>query len=48
MLGPLESVWRHVALREIGHRIVARLEEQENVFTISDPVSAEAHSHPPT
>jgi hypothetical protein len=26
---------------------VARLEEQENVLAIGDPVSAETHAHPP-
>src|ERR1700752_2248543 len=31
MLATLQGVWRDVGLREIGHRIVARFEEQENV-----------------
>ena len=41
-------LWRDVGLREIGHRIVARLEEQEDVLAIGDPVSAKTHAHPPT
>jgi hypothetical protein len=48
MLGALESVWRDIGLREISHRVVARFEEQKNILAISDPVSAEAHAHPPT
>src|SRR5262249_18234499 len=48
VLGNLESVWRDVSLREISHRIVAWFEEQQDVLAISDPVSAEAHAHPPT
>src|SRR5271166_3911874 len=46
--GALESVWRNVGLREIGHRIMARLEEQKDVLAIGDPVSPETHAHPPT
>jgi hypothetical protein len=47
MLGALESVCGDVGLWEIGHRIVARLEEQEDVLAIGDPVSAETHAHSP-
>ena len=43
MLGALESIWRNLGLLEIGHRIVARLEEQQDVLAICGPVSAETH-----
>jgi hypothetical protein len=44
MLGALESVFVETSVfREIGHRIVARLEEHEDSLAIGDPVSAEAH-----
>ncbi len=29
-------------------RPVARLEEQEGVLAVGDPVSSETHAHPPT
>ena len=47
MLGALQGVWRDVGLREVGHRIAAGFEEQENVLAIGDPGSAEPHAHAP-
>jgi hypothetical protein len=47
MLGALESVLGDVGLREIGHRIVTRLEEKEDVLAIGDLSATEAHAHPP-
>src|SRR5262245_37400629 len=48
MFGPLENVWRYVSLREVGHRIAAGLEEQEDILAIGDPGPPETHAHPPT
>jgi hypothetical protein len=48
MFGALESIWRDVGFREIGHRMVARLEEQNDAFAIGDPSATEAHAHSPT
>ena len=39
--------WRDVGLWEVGHRIMAGFEEQEDVLAIGDPGSAEAHAHAP-
>src|SRR5262249_37253197 len=47
ILANLKSIWRDGGLREISHRITARLEEQEDVLAVSDPVFSEAHAHPP-
>ena len=47
MVGAFQGVWRDVGLREVGHRIAARFEEQEDVLAIGDPGSAEAHAHAP-
>ena len=48
MLSTLQSVRKDIGVQEIGHRIVARFEEQQDVLAIGDPVSAETHAHPPT
>ena len=45
VLGALETIWRDIGLRKVGHRIAAGLEEQEYVLAIGDPGSAEAHAH---
>lgn len=45
VFGALKGVGRNVGLWKVGHRIVARFEEQKNVFAIGDPGSAEAYSH---
>ena len=47
MLGAFQDVWRNVGLREVGYRIAARFEEQEDVLAIGDPDSPEAHAHAP-
>jgi hypothetical protein len=47
MVGAIQGVWRDVGLREIGYRIAARFEQQEDVLAIGDPDSAEAHPHAP-
>src|SRR5207249_197520 len=47
MLTALQAVWRDVALRKIGHRIVAGFEEQEHVLAIGDPGPAEMYAHAP-
>jgi hypothetical protein len=39
---------RDVSLWEVGYRIPAWFEEQEDVFTIGDPSSAETYAHPPS
>src|SRR5262249_20323324 len=48
VLGTFESVWRDVGIREIGHGIAARLEEQEDVLAVCDPVSTETYAHAST
>ena len=48
MLCAFQDIWRYVGLREVGDRIAARLEEQEDVLAIGDPDSSEAHAHAPT
>jgi hypothetical protein len=45
VFGLLQTVWRDIGLRKVSHRIAAGLEEQEYVFTVGDPVFAEAHPH---
>jgi hypothetical protein len=47
MVAALQSAWSYVDFPEVGHRIVARFEEQEDVFTIGDPASAEPYAHAP-
>jgi hypothetical protein len=47
MVGAFQGVWRNVALREVGYRIAARFEEQEDVLAIGDPGSPEEHAHAP-
>ena len=47
MVGAFQSAWRDVGFLEVGHRIAAGFEEQEDVFAIGDPVSAEAYAHAP-
>ena len=47
MLGAFQGVWRNVGLREVGYRIAARFEEQEDMLAIGDPNSPEAHAHAP-
>ena len=48
MLGAFQDVSRNVRLREVGYRIAARLEEQQDVLAIGNPDSSEAHAHAPT
>lgn len=45
LLGPFEHILGNIGLREIGHGITARFEQQENPFAIGDPASAKAHAH---
>jgi hypothetical protein len=47
MLGAFQDVLRNVDFREVGYRIAARFEEQEDVLAIGDPSSSEAHAHAP-
>jgi hypothetical protein len=47
MFGAFQNMRRNVGLREIGHRIAARFEEQEDMLAIGDPDSSEAHAHAP-
>src|SRR5436190_23154247 len=47
MVGVFQGGWRDVGLREVGYRIAARLEEQDDVLAIGDPGSAETHAHAP-
>jgi hypothetical protein len=47
MVGGFEDVRINVGLREIGDRITARFEEQQDLLAIGGPGSAEAHTHPP-
>jgi hypothetical protein len=37
-----------VGLRKVGHRVVARFEEEEGMLAIGDLRSAQAHTLPPT
>jgi hypothetical protein len=46
MLGAFQDVW-NVGLREVGYRIAARFEEQDDILAISEPDSPEAHAHAP-
>jgi hypothetical protein len=48
VLGELQDVWKDVGFREVGHRISAWFEEQQNVLAIGDPVATEANAHAPT
>jgi hypothetical protein len=45
MLRAFQHMWRNIGLREIGHRITARLEKQEHPFAIGDPASPKAHAY---
>jgi hypothetical protein len=47
MVGALQGVWRDVVFREVSDRITSRFEQQDDVFAIGDPASAEAHTHAP-
>jgi len=47
MLGAFQGVWRNIDLRKVGYRIAAWFEEQEDMLTIGDPDSPEAHAHAP-
>jgi hypothetical protein len=47
MLGAFKDAWGNVGLREVGDRIEARLEEQEDILAIGDPDPPEAHAHAP-
>jgi hypothetical protein len=46
--GGFQRARRDVRFSEAGHRIVAGFEEEEDVFAIRDPGSAEANAHAPT
>ena len=35
------------AEREVGHRVVARLVQQHDIFALGDPFPAEPDAHPP-
>src|SRR5262244_580999 len=48
VVGRLQSVWRDVRSWKVGHRIAARLKEQEDVLAIGNPVPTETHAHSPT
>jgi hypothetical protein len=41
----VESVWRDIGFRKVGDRVAAGLEEQDYIFAICDPDSAEANAH---
>src|SRR5262249_19771177 len=45
MADELQSAWSDVRLLEVGHGIVARFEEQDDVLGINDPASAKAYTH---
>jgi len=47
ILGAFQDAWRNVRLREVGYRIAARFEEEEDMLAIGDPDSPEAHAHAP-
>ena len=47
MLGAFQDVRRNVGVREVGYRIAARFEEQEDMLAIGDPDFPEAHAHAP-
>src|SRR6266849_5152679 len=43
MAGEFQSAWSDVGFLEVGHGVVARFEEQDDVFGIGDPSSAEVY-----
>src|SRR5262249_59437088 len=48
MLGAFKYARGNIGLREVGDRIEARLEEQEDILAIGNPDPPEAHAHAPT
>jgi hypothetical protein len=47
MDGNFQGTWSDVGFLEVRHGVVAEFEEQDNVFRVGDPVSAEAYAHVP-
>lgn len=45
VLGAFQHMWGNIGLREIGHRITARFEQQEDLLAVGNPVSPEVHAH---
>jgi len=48
VLGAFQDFWSDVGLWEVGYRIPAWFEEEENVLTIGDPSSGEPYAHAPS